>query len=346
MFGRAQRPVRSRLRTRPRPTGRPIQAGGRRRSLPGLVGRSEAIALHRDLSALVHHWPVASKAVRFGYLALILHDPAVNTRLRVLNLRGRRTSSVDPRPPGRRRGTCGNPATVRRRRGELGRGQVTWNERVVRRQSMCEPLTARRRWHPGVRVQTAGRLPPRTPLPAAVANQWRWPENAWPSEVEAVVAARRARPAIPRALAVSEVIVRTATADTVPRAGEPGSADGGLRLHQPGRARGSDQHHACAPPGPGRTLLSTSTSRSKTTRPAGGDPRPLVTSRLTGRRWPRLFERIESYMPSICWLPLTTARRRLGALVFGSKRPGATTERTSGSSNALPTRWRWPSRTP
>jgi formate hydrogenlyase transcriptional activator len=50
---------------------------------------------------------------------------------------------------------------------------------------------------------------------------------------------------------------------------------------------------------------------------------PLVTSRLDElRRWPRLLERVQSYgVQSYCWLPLTTAHRRLGALVFTSKQP-------------------------
>ena len=53
--------------------------------------------------------------------------------------------------------------------------------------------------------------------------------------------------------------------------------------------------------------------------------RPLITSRVADlRRWPRLLERVQPYgAQSFCWLPLTTARRRLGALVFTSKQPGA-----------------------
>jgi formate hydrogenlyase transcriptional activator len=40
------------------------------------------------------------------------------------------------------------------------------------------------------------------------------------------------------------------------------------------------------------------------------------------RRWPRLLERVQSYgVQSYCWLPLTTARRRLGTLVLTSKQP-------------------------
>jgi formate hydrogenlyase transcriptional activator len=48
---------------------------------------------------------------------------------------------------------------------------------------------------------------------------------------------------------------------------------------------------------------------------------PLITSHLAElSRWPRLLERVQPYgVESYCWLPLTTARRRLGALVFTSK---------------------------
>ncbi len=51
---------------------------------------------------------------------------------------------------------------------------------------------------------------------------------------------------------------------------------------------------------------------------------PLITSNVDElRRWPRLLERVEALgVHSYCWLPLTTARRRLGALVFASKQPG------------------------
>jgi formate hydrogenlyase transcriptional activator len=50
---------------------------------------------------------------------------------------------------------------------------------------------------------------------------------------------------------------------------------------------------------------------------------PLITSRVAElRRWPRLLERVQPHgVQSYCWLPLTTARRRLGALVFTSKQP-------------------------
>jgi len=51
----------------------------------------------------------------------------------------------------------------------------------------------------------------------------------------------------------------------------------------------------------------------------------LITSKLDElRRWPRFLERVERYgVQSYCWLPLTTARRRLGALVFTSKQRAA-----------------------
>jgi formate hydrogenlyase transcriptional activator len=50
---------------------------------------------------------------------------------------------------------------------------------------------------------------------------------------------------------------------------------------------------------------------------------PLITSRLAELgRWPRLLERVQPYgVESFCWLPLTTARRRLGTLVLTSKEP-------------------------
>jgi formate hydrogenlyase transcriptional activator len=52
---------------------------------------------------------------------------------------------------------------------------------------------------------------------------------------------------------------------------------------------------------------------------------PLITSRLAELgRWPRLLERVQPYgVQSYCWLPLTTARRRWGALVFTCKQPSA-----------------------
>jgi len=51
---------------------------------------------------------------------------------------------------------------------------------------------------------------------------------------------------------------------------------------------------------------------------------PLITSNINElKRWPQLLERVQQYgVQSYCWLPLTTARRRLGALVFTSKQTG------------------------
>jgi formate hydrogenlyase transcriptional activator len=50
---------------------------------------------------------------------------------------------------------------------------------------------------------------------------------------------------------------------------------------------------------------------------------PLIIAKLSEwKRWPVLFARVEQYgMQSGCWLPLTTARRRLGVIVFTSKQP-------------------------
>jgi formate hydrogenlyase transcriptional activator len=50
---------------------------------------------------------------------------------------------------------------------------------------------------------------------------------------------------------------------------------------------------------------------------------PLITSSAADlSRWPRLLERVQPYgVQSYCWLPLTTARQRLGTLVFTSKQP-------------------------
>src|SRR4051812_17405257 len=51
--------------------------------------------------------------------------------------------------------------------------------------------------------------------------------------------------------------------------------------------------------------------------------KPLIASSEDElRRWPRLMERVQTYgFQSYCWLPLTTARQRLGTLVFTSKQP-------------------------
>jgi formate hydrogenlyase transcriptional activator len=52
---------------------------------------------------------------------------------------------------------------------------------------------------------------------------------------------------------------------------------------------------------------------------------PLIVSSADElRRWPRLLERTQPFgVESICWLPLTTARRRLGTLVFSCRQAAA-----------------------
>jgi formate hydrogenlyase transcriptional activator len=51
---------------------------------------------------------------------------------------------------------------------------------------------------------------------------------------------------------------------------------------------------------------------------------PLLTSSVDElRRWPGFLERVQPFgVQGLCWLPLTTARRRLGTLVFAGKQPG------------------------
>ncbi len=55
------------------------------------------------------------------------------------------------------------------------------------------------------------------------------------------------------------------------------------------------------------------------------EQQPLTASTIDDlRRWPRFLEWVQHFeVQSLCWLPLTTARRRLGALVFACKRPSA-----------------------
>jgi len=52
---------------------------------------------------------------------------------------------------------------------------------------------------------------------------------------------------------------------------------------------------------------------------------PLIIATMDElTRWPALLERVQPYgVHSYCWLPLTTARSRLGTLVFSSKQPSA-----------------------
>ena len=69
---------------------------------------------------------------------------------------------------------------------------------------------------------------------------------------------------------------------------------------------------------------------------------PLITSNVAElRRWPRLLERVQPYgVQSYCCLPLTTARRRLGTLVFTSKQAAS----LSPIGPALPPTGRQPGR--
>jgi formate hydrogenlyase transcriptional activator len=75
------------------------------------------------------------------------------------------------------------------------------------------------------------------------------------------------------------------------------------------------------------------TARPVIVLPPGEDPaglvwqtqKPLIISRLEElNRWPRLLEVVQQYgVQSYCWLPLRTARRRLGTLVFSCKQSHA-----------------------
>ena len=59
---------------------------------------------------------------------------------------------------------------------------------------------------------------------------------------------------------------------------------------------------------------------------------PFILSNLAeDKRWPRLQELARPYgVQSFCWLPLTTARRRLGTLTFSCKQPAAYDEADVG----------------
>ena len=52
---------------------------------------------------------------------------------------------------------------------------------------------------------------------------------------------------------------------------------------------------------------------------------PLIVSSVEELgRWPLLLKQVKAYgVQSLCWLPLTTARQRLGTLVFSSKAPSS-----------------------
>jgi len=74
--------------------------------------------------------------------------------------------------------------------------------------------------------------------------------------------------------------------------------------------------------------------------PVGDDPaglvwqtqQPLIVSNAAElRRWPRLLERVQAGgVQSFCWLPLTTARQRLGTLVFSCQQSSAYAESDVG----------------
>ncbi len=79
----------------------------------------------------------------------------------------------------------------------------------------------------------------------------------------------------------------------------------------------------CEPVPPGTTIVLPTEED-----PAGlvwQTQQPLITSSVAElARWPQLLERVQRYgVQSYCWLPLTTARQRLGTLVFTSRTPSA-----------------------
>jgi formate hydrogenlyase transcriptional activator len=105
------------------------------------------------------------------------------------------------------------------------------------------------------------------------------------------------------------------------------------RLHQVARfdyltlvlhdaATNTMRRHVLEPPEPTGTVMVLPREED----PAGlvwQTQESLITSSVVElKRWPRLLERVQSYgVESCCWLPLTTARRRLGTLVLVSKEP-------------------------
>jgi formate hydrogenlyase transcriptional activator len=104
-----------------------------------------------------------------------------------------------------------------------------------------------------------------------------------------------------------------------------------LMLHE--AASNTLRMHVLEPPGP--TLVSAPVSL-----PVGEVPpvlvwqtqHPLIVSSVAeDKRWPGLQERARPYgVQSFCWLPLTTARRRLGTLNFACKQPSAYDEADVG----------------
>ena len=78
---------------------------------------------------------------------------------------------------------------------------------------------------------------------------------------------------------------------------------------------------------PGPSLVQAWTPLRVGEGPAGSvwqTQQPLIISDLAREtRWPRFQELMKPHISSLCDLPLTTARRRLGALAFGSKQIAA-----------------------
>jgi formate hydrogenlyase transcriptional activator len=75
---------------------------------------------------------------------------------------------------------------------------------------------------------------------------------------------------------------------------------------------------------------------------------PVIIANVTEQaRWPRLVERSQLYgVQSSCELPLTTARRRLGALAIASKQPSVYETADVGFLRLVANQVPWPSRTP
>ncbi len=95
-----------------------------------------------------------------------------------------------------------------------------------------------------------------------------------------------------------------------------------LVLHE--AATDTMRMHVLEPPEPGEPTIVLPPEED----PAGlvwQTQKPLITSSMDElRRWPRLLERVQPHgVESYCWLPLTTARQRLGTLVFTSKQPSS-----------------------
>ena len=63
---------------------------------------------------------------------------------------------------------------------------------------------------------------------------------------------------------------------------------------------------------------------------------PLIISNVAEEsRWPQFLERVQPHgVQSLCMLPLTTARQRLGTLVFASRRPALSFQGIEGGAYA------------